>query len=537
MNYNELVYKYFLCQHSKKRLNQENDRTKTESKQMVKFFNLLLQIVPRYGATLTAVNNYITLYLFGGELMKNTPTPEYTNDLVVFNTERKSTRLIKLENSKAAPEERHFHSAVVHSSSIFVFGGRGKTLFRDVWEFSCATETWKSHTPTGGPSARFGHSAVAFQNQMFVFGGQNTEGKVCNDLFAFSFTDFTWKQIPLTNAPSLYHHTAILLPNTSRMLIFGGLDENQKATNTTVMIDVNSGKVITPALKRLPKPRYGHTCFTIGDVNFIIGGSTSNQDFLDVHQITIKYATKAEPKVKFDCMTNFPLSSSKFTFARICTIKDTVYFTSGISKAYEATPTQTQTVEQQQLLNNLNKIDDSVLLRILSYFTRNELCVIACTSKIWKFATLSAHNDFWKAVYEKVTHNFQTFVQANSIKLSTMIQQPGGYKQAVIFAHRKKRDIVLIYEKKCDAIVNTACIDSKNRYVGYDALKAAAIKNPGSDDKIKTVTVGSTTAGKTCLNMVISGQPFPTDSIPQTYAANVLNITVGDSQHNIDLWE
>lgn len=87
------------------------------------------------------------------------------------------------------PAGRYLTSAVTtRDNQILLFGGRTSgTLTNDVWQYSIARNRWTQHVITGAqPEPREGHAATyrADEDKMVIFGGRGAT--VYNDLWEFS---------------------------------------------------------------------------------------------------------------------------------------------------------------------------------------------------------------------------------------------------------------------------------------------------------------------------------------------------------------
>lgn len=95
---------------------------------------------------------------------------------------------------------RSKHTVVPYKDAIYVFGGdNGKTMLNDLLRFDVKEKSWGRAFATGTPPApRYHHSAVVHGSSMFVFGGytgdihSNSNLSNKNDLFEYSFQTGQW---------------------------------------------------------------------------------------------------------------------------------------------------------------------------------------------------------------------------------------------------------------------------------------------------------------------------------------------------------
>src|SRR5580765_1023074 len=149
-----------------------------------------------------------------------------------------------LTSAGTAPPNRVNHTAVYDASRdrMVVFGGAtfGGTLLSDVWALSLSgTPTWTQLTPGGTPpSPRSSHVAIydAPRDQMVIWGGKNPDDPdAMNDVMALSFSGAgTWSLITTAMSPPVrFGATAIADLPRDRMVIFSGLDEQQRVLTDT----------------------------------------------------------------------------------------------------------------------------------------------------------------------------------------------------------------------------------------------------------------------------------------------------------------
>lgn len=95
---------------------------------------------------------------------------------------------------------RSKHTVVSYKDAIYVFGGdNGKSMLNDLIRFDVKDKSWGRAFATGLPPApRYHHSAVVHGSSMFVFGGytgdihSNSNLTNKNDLFEYKFQNGQW---------------------------------------------------------------------------------------------------------------------------------------------------------------------------------------------------------------------------------------------------------------------------------------------------------------------------------------------------------
>ncbi|PRP87919.1 hypothetical protein PROFUN_02656 [Planoprotostelium fungivorum] len=140
--------------------------------------------------------------------------------------------VIKFYRGKA-PSKRYGHSAVVYGDAMYICGGYDQHGLScgDIHRFDFITHTWSeihvihaSLTNTHAPLPSFwGHTAVVHGSCMYIFGGKSESG-YGNRLFEFSFSSNVMAEIRgegKTPTPRCGHRAGILRGN---MYLYGGSD-------------------------------------------------------------------------------------------------------------------------------------------------------------------------------------------------------------------------------------------------------------------------------------------------------------------------
>lgn len=116
---------------------------------------------------------------------------------------------------------RSKHTVVAYKDAIYVFGGdNGKRMLNDLIRFDVKDKSWQNAFFTGQPPApRYHHSAVVHDSSMFVFGGytgdihSNSNLTNKNDLFEYKFQQngqwVEWKFAGKTPVPRSAHGAAV----------------------------------------------------------------------------------------------------------------------------------------------------------------------------------------------------------------------------------------------------------------------------------------------------------------------------------------
>jgi N-acetylneuraminic acid mutarotase len=103
-----------------------------------------------------------------------------------------------------APPPRTAHQAVIHTNSIYLFGGEYSTTrqfyhYKDFWKFDIKTSTWSELKVTGiPPSQRSGHRMIVWKSYIVLFGGfydTFRDSYYFNDLYFYHVTEQKWEKV------------------------------------------------------------------------------------------------------------------------------------------------------------------------------------------------------------------------------------------------------------------------------------------------------------------------------------------------------
>lgn len=195
--------------------------------------------------------------------MDNVATAEcLTLDLGPFETVHRWQRMPECDEFVGA--RRSKHTIVAYKDAIYVFGGdNGKRMLNDLLRFDVKEKSWGRAFATGTPPApRYHHSAVVHGSSMFVFGGytgdihSNSNLSNKNDLFEYRFQTgqwTEWKFIGLTPVPRSAHGAAVY---DNKLWIFAGYDGNARLNDMwTISLlpgDLKAWEEVIPAGERPP---------------------------------------------------------------------------------------------------------------------------------------------------------------------------------------------------------------------------------------------------------------------------------------------
>ena len=176
------------------------------------------------------------------------------------------------------------HSAInVDGTKIFVFGGcDGTDYSNDLLVIDTESNSWvREKTQGTKPAPRSGHSCVLYNNALYVFGGGN-DYQLFNDLFKLDLDTLTWSSVTIhgnTDSAKRIHHSANVIAN--KMVVFGGLLSSH--SNDLMVLDLEHARwdVEHPRLDRNSHPPpslLGHTTQLSGTKLWIVGGKYNEND-------------------------------------------------------------------------------------------------------------------------------------------------------------------------------------------------------------------------------------------------------------------
>ena len=216
------------------------------------------------------------------------------------------------------PGRRWGHSAIVYNNKMIIFGGRyNQRSLANIFSLNLQFLTWTKLDSYGqSPPARDSHSVILYKNEMLIFGGSGS-GKKLNDTWSFNFDHKKWTKIIYNSVPNGCVHGAspgvsttpspreghcVALVNNYYMMVYGGLDENEKDINTIHLFDLrNNIWILAKSVGEEPKLRDSQSCTMINNTGYIFGGQGENDErFNDMYQLNFDIdETKQKYEVKW----------------------------------------------------------------------------------------------------------------------------------------------------------------------------------------------------------------------------------------------
>ena len=221
------------------------------------------------------------------------------------------------------PGRRWGHSAIVHNNRMIIFGGRhNQRSLANLFALNLQFLTWTKLDSYGQtPPARDSHSVILYKNEMIIFGGSGS-GKKLNDAWSFNFEHKKWTKVPFNNPsnsnngssvssiPSPRDGHCVALVNNYYMMVYGGLDENEKDISTIHLFDLrNNIWILARSIGDEPKLRDSQSCTMINNTGYIFGGQgEDDQRFNDMYQLNFDID---ESMQKFDAVWSLEKTNGK----------------------------------------------------------------------------------------------------------------------------------------------------------------------------------------------------------------------------------
>ncbi|XP_063992111.1 leucine-zipper-like transcriptional regulator 1 [Diachasmimorpha longicaudata] len=241
----------------------------------------------------TVVSYKDAIYVFGGDNGKR-----MLNDLLRFDVKEKSWGRAFATGTPPAP--RYHHSAVVHDSSMFVFGGytgdihsnSNLTNKNDLFEYRFQNGQWTEWKFIGKtPVARSAHGAAVYDNKLWIFAGYDGNARL-NDMWTISLLPGElriWEEVVQSgDCPPTCCNFPVAVARES-MFVFSG-QSGAKITNSLFQFhfrDKRWTRISTEHILRgAPPPparRYGHTMVSFHRHLYVFGGAADSTLPNDLH--------------------------------------------------------------------------------------------------------------------------------------------------------------------------------------------------------------------------------------------------------------
>lgn len=190
------------------------------------------------------------------------------------------------------PEPRWGHTSSAYGSNIIIFGGTGSKLFNDLILYDTARNVWSRPEVRGAaPSPRLGHSTTTLPDgKLLVFGGR-TDSKHYSDIHIFDLPRLAWVktvQSPKSYPESRSGHTAILTPDGTKLIVFGGTSAHYKYFANTFILDLATLTWTKQETRgEAPPKRGGHCSFLFNNNMWLFGGFDGKKYYNDLYCLSL----------------------------------------------------------------------------------------------------------------------------------------------------------------------------------------------------------------------------------------------------------
>ena len=201
--------------------------------------------------------------------------------------------------------KRVWHSTVTTQTATFVFGGwRSRTTYEYLPKDSTEWIMGKTEIP-GGFACGFA-IAVKSEQEIWLIGGGSTEKRILR----FNVESHTFQVLPFQLNMGRWGHRCALIPNTNKIRITGGFDDD--CINSTEILDIVDGNVTMASPMNSRRSGHGMGVVTINgkDRLAVFGGSDGRNQLnrVEIYNTqTEKWETSdfklSEPKSHFSFLT------------------------------------------------------------------------------------------------------------------------------------------------------------------------------------------------------------------------------------------
>jgi N-acetylneuraminic acid mutarotase len=167
------------------------------------------------------------------------PRSDEVHRIMLSYEEESPTAMLDHVAFVSEPNIRFGHTAIVHKSLMYVFGGwDGTETLNHLNAFDLKKNVWLQFSGMKGSiKGRYRHSACATQSSMYIFGGIDQNQERFNDINQFNFDSQTWTRIVTSvNSPSQRtFHEALMFKGV--MYVFGGFDGAKRNDIYRILFD------------------------------------------------------------------------------------------------------------------------------------------------------------------------------------------------------------------------------------------------------------------------------------------------------------
>lgn len=223
------------------------------------------KLLRRWGHSATVMNGIVVI--FGGSDDKR------LGDVLLIEVRRYR---LSVRLGPSGPRDREKHAATLYQGGVIVcFGRRSpREPLGDAWIFD---GQWRE-VQAGGkwPTPRWSHAVVAIDDRLLVVGGRNQRGFLEDGVYVLHNNAWTMT----SSRFSVYGHACLLASDDNKILVFGGVSDEEKEASTT-----------NPHIVRHPVDRVAHTAARLDDRHGVLIGGVSRASTDDVNVLIVDIAS------------------------------------------------------------------------------------------------------------------------------------------------------------------------------------------------------------------------------------------------------
>jgi len=181
--------------------------------------------------------------------------------------------------SANTPQARIRHTAVWTGSEMIIWGGESfisgnPVYFNSGGIFDPPSKQWTPTDTVNAPSPRSSHTAVWTGSEMIVWGGGDESNGATNTGGRYDPAGYLWRPTSTTNAPSArFGPTAVW--TGSKMIVWGGTVDFHNSTNTGGRYDPNTDTWTSTFIPSSPESRFGSSVVWTGTEMIVWGGDAN----------------------------------------------------------------------------------------------------------------------------------------------------------------------------------------------------------------------------------------------------------------------
>jgi hypothetical protein len=178
------------------------------------------------------------------------------------------------------PVKLSYHDVIVHQGKLYVMGGHNENENKtndDIYELSIIPP-YAAKLLARMPQPRRNHRAEIVNGKLFILGGTMTGNSkdTIDSVVVYDFIKNEFKPCPSLPKP-VWGMSTVTWGNM--VILIGGKDKNDKVLNEITMYDTESGE--SQKLPPLKHKRYGSSAVIMHDVIVVLGGRNIEEGHLN----------------------------------------------------------------------------------------------------------------------------------------------------------------------------------------------------------------------------------------------------------------